>query len=64
MAKPKPKDEAFFVQFGPGLMKILESELATLKTVLEGEKASPAPIEEPILPPSARRFVTQPVHGG
>lgn len=55
VAKPKPKEEAFFSQFGPGLMKILENELAILKGMLEADK-------EPPLPASAQRFVTEPIH--
>jgi hypothetical protein len=39
VAKPKPKEEAFFTQFGPALLKILEGELATLKVMLEGTRA-------------------------
>ena len=61
IAKPKPKEEAFFTQFGPVLLKILDGELATLKAMLEGDKGPPAAVEEPTLPASAQRFVTQPV---
>ncbi len=49
VAKPKPKEEAFFTQFGPALLKILEDELATLKVMLEGDKGPPAAVEEPPL---------------
>ena len=61
VAKPKPKEEGFFTQFGPILLKILEDELAALKAMLEGDKGPPAVVEEPSLPASAQRFVTQPV---
>jgi uncharacterized protein YndB with AHSA1/START domain len=62
VAKPKPKEEAFFAEYGQGLLNILNNELATLKAMLEGEQGPPAAIEEPSLPVSAKRFVTQPVH--
>jgi uncharacterized protein YndB with AHSA1/START domain len=62
VAKPKPKEEAFFTQFGPALLKILEGELATLKVMLEGDKGPAPAVEEPPLPASAKRFMTQPVH--
>ncbi len=62
VAKPKPKEEAFFMQFGPVLLQILQGELATLKAMLEGDQGPSAAVEEPPLPASARRFMTQPVH--
>jgi len=60
VAKPKAKEEGFFTQFGPVLLKVLEDELATLKVMLQGDKGPPV-VEEPPLPASAKRFVTQPV---
>ncbi len=61
VARPKPKEEAFFTEVGPTLLKILEDELAKLKVMLDGDKGAPAPIDEPPPPASAGRFVTQPV---
>jgi len=43
-------------------MKILENELAILKGMLEADKGPPAAVEEPPLPASAQRFVTEPIH--
>jgi hypothetical protein len=33
-----------------------------LRLMLEGQKATPAVVEEPALPVSSERFITQPVH--
>jgi uncharacterized protein YndB with AHSA1/START domain len=47
VAKPKPREEAFFTEFGPTLLQILEGDLARLKDMLE---RAPAAVEEPALP--------------
>lgn len=60
--KPKPKDEAFFTQFGPLLQNILTSELATLRPMLEGQRGPLEVVDEPTLPVSVKRFITEPVH--
>ena len=62
MAKPKPKEEAFFTKFGPQLQQIIKGELAALKLMLEGEPGPPPVVEEPSLAVSAKRFLTQPIH--
>ena len=62
-AKPKPKDQAFFLQVGPEFAKTITSEVATLRRMLEEMQASAAPIEEPTLSASSNRFMTEPVNG-
>ena len=37
VAKPKPKDQAFLEQVGPEFHKIITSEVATLRLMLEGQ---------------------------
>jgi uncharacterized protein YndB with AHSA1/START domain len=61
VAKPKPKDQAFLEQVGPEFHKNITSEIATLRLMLEGQQAAVAGVEEPALPVSAERFLTQPV---
>ena len=62
VAKPKLKDKAFLEQVGSEFQKSITSEVATLRLLLEGQKGAPAVVEEPTLPVSAERFLTQPVH--
>jgi uncharacterized protein YndB with AHSA1/START domain len=62
VARPKPKDKAFLEQVGAEFQKSITSEVATLRLLLEGQKGAPAVVEEPTLPISAERFLTQPVH--
>ncbi|HJS32114.1 MAG TPA: DUF2652 domain-containing protein, partial [Alphaproteobacteria bacterium] len=61
VAKPKPKDMAFLEQVGAEFHKTITSEVATLRRMLEGQKGAIAAVEEPALPSSADRFLTQPV---
>jgi hypothetical protein len=37
---------------------------ARLRQILEGQDGAPAAVEEPMLPVSAERFLTEPVHAG
>jgi uncharacterized protein YndB with AHSA1/START domain len=60
VAKPKPKDKAFLEQVGPVFQKDITSEVAALRLMLEGQKGTPAAVEEPALPVSAERFLTSP----
>jgi len=60
-AKPEPKDRAFFEQAGARFAEDITAEIATLRSILEGQVA-PAAIEEPALPVSSERFLTEPVH--
>ena len=62
VAKPKPKDKAWLEQVGAEFQKHITSEVATLRLMLEGQQGAPAVVEEPTLPVSAERFLTQPVH--
>ncbi len=61
VAKPKPKDQAFLEQVGPEFQKNITNEVATLRLMLEGQQGAAAGVEEPALPVSAERFLTQPV---
>ena len=61
VAKPKPKDKAFLEKVGPVFQEHITSEVAALRLMLEGQNGSPAAVEEPALPVSAERFLTQPV---
>ena len=60
VAKPKPKDRAFLEQMGPEFAKTIAGEVATLRTMIEGAAATTS--DEPPLPVSDERFLTQPVH--
>ena len=62
VAKPKPKDQAFLEQVGAQFQKTITNEVATLRHMLEGQEGAPAAVEEPTLPVSAERFLSQPVH--
>jgi uncharacterized protein YndB with AHSA1/START domain len=62
VAKPKPKDQAFLEQVGAEFHKTITSEVATLRRMLEDQKGAPTAVEEPALPVSGERFVTQPVN--
>ncbi|CAB3799319.1 DUF2652 domain-containing protein [Pararobbsia alpina] len=61
VARPKPKDQAFLEQVGPEFQKNITNEVATLRQMLEGQQGSAGSVEEPDLPVSAERFLTQPV---
>jgi uncharacterized protein YndB with AHSA1/START domain len=47
LAKPKPKDKAFFDHVCGEFRKRITSEFETLRTLLEGQPEPPAAIEEP-----------------
>jgi uncharacterized protein YndB with AHSA1/START domain len=64
VAKPKPKDKAFLEHVGAEFQKTITSEVATLRSMLEGQHGAPGAVEEPALPVSAERFLTQPVRSG
>ena len=61
VAKPKPKDQAFLEQVGPEFQKNITAEVATLRRMIERPQGAEAGVEEPALPVSAERFLTQPV---
>jgi uncharacterized protein YndB with AHSA1/START domain len=62
VAKPKPKDKAFLEQVGPVFQKNVTTAVTALRLILQGQKGAPAVVDEPALPVSAERFLTQPVH--
>ena len=62
IAKPKPKDEAFLQKVGAVFHEHITAEVSALREMLEGQDGAPA-IEEPALPESAHRFLSQPIHG-
>jgi uncharacterized protein YndB with AHSA1/START domain len=61
VAKPKPKDKEFLEKVGTEFQKNITNEVAALRQMLEGPHKLPAAVDEPILPVSAERFLTQPV---
>jgi hypothetical protein len=61
-AKPKPKDLPFYEQVWPNVQKKFTGEFEILRALLEEQAKEAA--EEPPLPASRERFVTQPVHPG
>jgi uncharacterized protein YndB with AHSA1/START domain len=61
VAKPKPKDRAFLEHVGAEFQKTITSEVANLRAMIEGQNGPAAAVEEPKLPVSAERFLTQPV---
>ena len=62
VAKPKPKDKAFLEQVGSEFRKNITSEVAALRMMLERPQGIAAGVEEPVLPVSGERFLTEPVH--
>jgi uncharacterized protein YndB with AHSA1/START domain len=62
IAKPKPKDAAFLEKMGPMWIEQFTMGFKMLRLMLEGQTATPAVVEEPALPVSSERFITQPVH--
>jgi uncharacterized protein YndB with AHSA1/START domain len=62
-AKPKPKERKIFEEREAGLREFYTWAMANLNTVLAGETATAALIEEPALLPMQERFLTQPVRG-
>jgi uncharacterized protein YndB with AHSA1/START domain len=62
IAKPKPKDMPFMEMVRPMFEKNYGAAMQTLRLMLEGRNGAPAVVEEPLLPVSAERFLTQPVH--
>ena len=61
LAKPKPKDRAFLEHVGAEFQKKIMSEVATLRTMIEGQNGPSAAVEEPTLPVSGERFLIQPL---
>ena len=64
VAKPKPKDKDFVDQIGQMFAGNLTKAIANLRPMLEGQPISVEVIDEPPLPPSTGRFLTEPVKSG
>ena len=61
IAKPKPKDMAFFDQIAPKFKEDVTKAIESLRRILEGQQTSVAVIDEPPLKPSNEQFLTEPV---
>jgi hypothetical protein len=61
-AKPKPKDRAFLEQMWPIWEQQFNGSLKNLTLLVGGQAPAVPVVEEPALPVSAERFLTQPVH--
>ena len=62
VAKPKPKDLTFYEQIWPTVHSNYSFGFETLRAMLEERAKAPAVVDEPPLPASADRFLTQPLH--
>ena len=62
VAKAKPKDRAFLAHACAEFEKHITSEFAGLRQMLEHPEQTAAMIDEPALPVSAERFLTNPIH--
>ena len=61
VAKPKLKDKAFLDQVAPKFAEDVTKAIVTLRQIVERQQPSTAVIDEPPLPPSNERFLTEPV---
>ena len=61
-AKPKPKDLAFFEQVWPTVRSNFEAGFDILRSMMEERAAASGVADEPPIPVSHERFLTQPVH--
>jgi hypothetical protein len=59
LSKPKPKDQAFFDKVVGNFKEHITHEVEVLREMIEGKEVAPA-VEEPIIPVSAERFLSQP----
>ena len=62
VAMPKPKDLPFYEQIWPTVHGNYNTGFQTLRQMLEENAGSPPVVEEPPVPMSAERFLTEPVH--
>jgi len=62
ISKGKPKDKAFLDAELAPFGGFLAGAMTNLRLLLEGQTSAPAVVEEPPVPVSAERFLTQPVH--
>ena len=61
-AKPKPKDLAFFEQVWPTVRSNFEAGFDILRSMMEERATASGVADEPPIPVSHERFLTQPVH--
>ena len=61
VAKPKPKDKAFFDQAGAKFKENITKAIGKLRLIVEDRQTSPSVIDEPPLIASSERFLTEPV---
>jgi len=64
VAKPKPKDRAFLETAGGKFAERMDKGVAALRQMLEGKPPVAGDGEEPSVPHSAGRFLSQPVTSG
>jgi uncharacterized protein YndB with AHSA1/START domain len=62
LGKSKPKDRAFFEQMLPEWQRQFTQGLTNLALLLKSQRPAPAVVEEPAIPISADRFISQPIH--
>jgi hypothetical protein len=62
VGKPKPKDAAFLQAAGPGFKANFDRSLENLGLLLAGSSGTQPVVDEPALPVSSERFLTEPVH--
>jgi uncharacterized protein YndB with AHSA1/START domain len=61
-AKPKPKDLPFFERVWPNVESNFDVGLDIVRSILEEQAAASDAADEPSIPASRERFLTQPVH--
>ena len=64
VAKPKPKDLPFYEQVWPTVQKNYDVGLEILRSMLEERAEAAQTADEPSLPVSRERFLTQPFRAG
>jgi uncharacterized protein YndB with AHSA1/START domain len=64
IAKPKPKDAPFYEQIGPGVVENLTLGFEVISSMVAERRAASTVENEPRLPVSRERFLTQPHHTG
>ena len=62
VAKPKAKDAAFLAAAGPGFKENFDRSVKNLGLMLAGLRGTPVVVDEPALPVSSERFLTEPIH--
>ena len=62
IAKPKPKDLPFYERVKPAVLENFTAGFDILRTMVAERRAASTVEDEPPLPVSRERFVTQPLH--